>query len=150
MSYRPIALDGAAATRFWTKVDKQGADGCWFWTGASVRGYGRFQHQGSPLLAHRVAFTLLRGPIPENLPLDHLCRVRHCVNPAHLEPVTVQENTLRGIGPSAQCARVTHCPQGHVYDEANTWLEKGRKRHCRACNRQRQQARRDARAAAKF
>ena len=80
--------------RFWEKVDVDPL-GCWLWT-ASVNedGYGQFMADRS-VLAHRFAFELLRGPIPRNLELDHLCRVRPCVNPDHLEPVTHEENVRR-------------------------------------------------------
>ncbi|MFE5591466.1 HNH endonuclease signature motif containing protein [Streptomyces sp. NPDC056549] len=124
-------------------------NGCREWTAARVKGYGRFALNGqSGVLAHRVSYTITRGPIPYGLTLDHLCRNRACVNPEHLEPVTVQVNTLRGEAPSAYAARVTHCPQGHPYDDANTWIEKGCKRHCRTCNRDRQRALRAARRSA--
>lgn len=87
-----------AATRFWSKVDKRGADDCWLWTGALTTGYGRFHVAvGVPLvLAHRFAYEALVGRIPRGLDLDHLCRVRACVNPAHLEPVTRRNNLMRG------------------------------------------------------
>ena len=129
--------------RFWSKVDKNGPNGCWLWTASTLGGgYGQFRQravQVSPY-AHRVAYELLIGPIPEGLELDHLCRVRHCVNPTHLEAVTHQENMVRGAGVSGRLyagvypsSRKTHCPRGHEYDEANTRRYNGR-RHCRACD----------------
>ena len=82
--------------RFWEKVDKTAT--CWLWR-ASIRnhGYGRIKVNGRAEQAHRVAYELLVGPIPEGLTLDHLCRVRLCVNPAHLEPVTQKVNIRRGL-----------------------------------------------------
>lgn len=72
-------------------------DECWVWCARTNRnGYGRLRVGGRELMAHRLAYEALVGPIPEGLVLDHLCRVRLCINPAHLEPVTVRENTLRG------------------------------------------------------
>lgn len=79
--------------QFWMRVDKADAEGCWLWTGAVVGdGYGRFSHD---LYAHRYAYELLVGPIPDGLHIDHLCRTPLCVNPAHMEPVTAAENNRR-------------------------------------------------------
>ena len=77
--------------RFWAKVDK--TDGCWLWT-ASIHttGYGQFRIQGRTVVAHREAYRMLVGPIPEGLDLDHKCRNRACVNPAHLRPATHKQN----------------------------------------------------------
>ncbi len=85
--------------------------------------------------AHRVAYELSVADIPDGLELDHLCRVRHCVNPSHLEPVTPHENWARGQAISILNAQKTHCPQGHAYDEANTYISGRGIRGCRACNR---------------
>jgi hypothetical protein len=107
--------------------------GCWEWTGAITRlGYGNAYVGGRTMLAHRAVYEALVGPVPNGLTLDHLCRNRGCVNPAHLEPVTHRENVLRGEGFAARHARKTHCPRGHPYDEKNTeWYRGGR--YCRAC-----------------
>lgn len=141
------------AERFWPKVDKSGE--CWVWTGSRDRsGYGkiaRFCPDGNvrPALAHRIAYELEIGPIPEGLTLDHLCRNSSCVRPSHLEPVTMRENILRGTGPSARHAKVTHCPQGHEYAAGNIVGRTDRRnRDCLTCARLRAQARRDARRAA--
>jgi hypothetical protein len=124
--------------RFWDKV--QTGPGCWEWQASRDRrnGYGWFWFEGKMQKAHRVSYRLNVGPIPEGLQLDHLCRNRGCVNPAHLEPVTSRENTLRGDTFAAAQAARTHCPQGHEYTEENTarW---NRKRYCRACHRSRNQ-----------
>lgn len=88
-----IFHEGTESERFWAKVNKTGD--CWLWTGWRTNGYGRFTTNGKNWRAHRFAFEEMRGPIPEGLQLDHLCRVRHCVNPDHLEPVTRQQNMLR-------------------------------------------------------
>lgn len=106
--------------------------GCWEWNGApNSGGYGRATIAArTRTRAHRAVYELLVAPIPEGLHLDHLCRVRMCVNPAHLEPVTHAENNRRA-------ARViTHCPSGHPYDDENTYVrgETGH-RQCRTCNR---------------
>jgi HNH endonuclease len=123
--------------RFLRYVQK--TENCWLWLGHISRlGYGSFfsrQFQSSQ--AHRVSYQLFIGEVPKELTLDHLCRVRHCVNPDHLEPVTLRENILRGTGPSAILARRTHCKHGHPWDESNTIYyanPKGvPKRHCRQC-----------------
>lgn len=112
--------------------------GCWLWM-MSTRpdGYGEFYTGVVKLtrLAHRVAYMMFVGPVPEGLDLDHLCRVRSCVNPAHLEPVTRRTNLLRGRGVTARNAAVTTCPAGHVYDEVNTYRYPKGSRYCRTCRR---------------
>ena len=80
--------------RFWRKVDRSGD--CWIWTaGTYTQGYGSFAIGYTSIQAHRFAWTHLRGPIPEGLTLDHLCRTKRCVNPSHLEIVTHAENSRR-------------------------------------------------------
>lgn len=117
---------------FWERVPPRPSDPaeCWLWEGyINPDGYGRLGQVG----AHRISYELHVGPIPDGLVIDHLCRVRHCVSPDHMEPVTNRENILRGrIG--EQCLR-THCPHGHEYDEANTIVQGDGKRRCRACRR---------------
>lgn len=131
------------AERFWSKVDQSGD--CWIWTGSRYKnGYGAF-HIGSrkeqnltTVCAHRFAYEQAGHAIPEGLVLDHLCRNRACVNPDHLEPVTVKVNNQRGAGNSKR----THCPAGHPYDEQNTYYAQqsrgaGLARMCRACRTER-------------
>ena len=137
---RPSALE-----RFLAKVDK--TETCWLWIACkSTAGYGDFGNEGE---AHRWSYKHFVGPIPEGLELDHLCRVRNCVNPAHLEPVTHRENVLRGDAPCAKNALVTHCPAGHPYDDENTRQMPRGGRKCRACHRKWvKEAKRKRRAAA--
>lgn len=79
---------------------------------------------------------LWNGPIPPGLVIDHVCRVKHCVNPAHMEIVSPRDNTIRGNGPSAINSRATHCRHGHEFSESNTyWYRQGRARMCRQCVR---------------
>lgn len=137
--------DDRLPQRFWSKV-RAVPSGCWVWTGARSEGYGRFSHNGVVQPAHRVTYLTLVGPIAAGLHIDHLCRNRSCVNPEHLEPVTPRENVLRGIGPSAQHAMKTHCPAGHPYSAANTYLYRGM-RMCRACRAELGSRSRESRAA---
>lgn len=118
--------------RFWAKVDKNGPNGCWVWTAANASGYGRFW-VGHLVVAHRFAYELLVGPIPDGMQLDHLCRNPPCVNPAHLEPVTCRVNLLRGETQTARRSRQTHCSRGHEFTAANTYTKPNGARNCRAC-----------------
>ncbi|MEU2393982.1 HNH endonuclease signature motif containing protein [Streptomyces sp. NPDC007369] len=119
--------------RFLAKVtDAEG--GCWEWTGHIMNsGYGRFWLDGEQQYAHRVAYEVLRGPIPAGLVIDHLCRNRRCANPDHLEPVTNRTNILRGEGFAARRARQTHCLRGHLFDNGNTYVARNGTRKCRRC-----------------
>src|SRR5579859_394860 len=120
--------------KFWGHVDKSSE--CWVWTGyLDSHGYGLFRAPGLRIRSHRFAYQELVGPIPDGLELDHLCRNRRCVNPAHLEPVTTRENLRRSEGISARHARQTHCLRGHLLDEANTAIRRDGSRLCRTCDR---------------
>lgn len=130
--------------RFWAKVDKNGPTSdyrpdlgpCWLWVcGLDRDGYGRFWDRDRELRAHRWAYQFLVGSVPPSLELDHLCRVRHCVNPHHLEPVTHLKNIRRGDHAEKTC-----CSQGHPFDATNTYQHRG-KRFCRTCHRERERKR---------
>jgi hypothetical protein len=136
--------DRTVEERFWEKVDKDGPvpdyrpelGPCWVWTASTMEGYGSFWIDGKSIGAHRMTYGWFVGEVPEGHEIDHLCRVRHCVNPAHLEAVTHWTNVVRGVSPWGLNAVKTHCPQGHEYDEENAYIYDG-ERHCRICSRER-------------
>lgn len=129
--------------RFWSKVRMNDETGCWEWVGAINKGgYSRFNWptRKDAVYGHRLAYETLVGAIDDDRHLDHLCRIKRCVNPSHLEPVTCRINLLRGTGASAVNAVKTHCPAGHPYDAENTYTwtsERGvTMRQCRICRRE--------------
>ena len=127
-----------AETRFWEKVNK--TETCWLWTaGTAGAGYASFWNGTRRTYAYRFAYELLVGPIPEGLTLDHLCRRRDCVNPAHCEPVSIRENTRRGQNPRNVAHLTDTCKRGH--DLNDSWVSPAGSRACRACHRDRQAAR---------
>ncbi len=118
------------------KVNKQ--TNCWEWLRSIPSSYGYCRSRGKLTTAHRVVFEFCLEPIPTGLTLDHLCRNRICVNPAHMEPVTMKENTLRGDGPTAINSRKTHCIHGHEFNKENTRIvirNDCNGRACRECDR---------------
>jgi hypothetical protein len=138
-AYKPVL------ERFWAKVDQHGPipmhrpdlGPCWMWTAgiSTDTGYGLFsdERRSRKISAHRFSYETHKGPIPEGLELDHLCRVRRCVNPDHLEAVTHQINVLRGESPSAHQAKRTSCVNGHPFTPENTYHIKGH-RICKPCS----------------
>lgn len=111
-------------------------DNCWLWTGMKTEyGYARLYIKNKKnTRAHKWAYEQLYGVVPDGLVLDHLCRVRHCVNPEHLEAVTPRINVLRGMGTASLNAQKTHCFRGHPLLGSNLLLNRdGRGRRCHKC-----------------
>lgn len=120
----------------WLVATPEPNSGCWLWTGYvdPKIGYGRMEFNGKRTVAHRVYWEAENGAVPTGLQLDHLCRVRSCVNPAHPEPVTQQENIRRGEGIPVINARKTHCNHGHEFTMENAYQQKSRLgRRCITC-----------------
>ena len=120
--------------RFAAKIRK--TDTCWLWTACKFpSGYAQIRANGKTMLAHRLAWESVNGQIPTGLTLDHLCRVRNCVNPSHLEAVTIRENILRGHGEAATNAIKVRCMHGHLLSRDNLYESDIRRgwRTCRTC-----------------
>lgn len=122
--------------RFYSKVNLLTESGCWEWGGEPDNGYGRFSLNNISTLAHRQVLMFSERWIPAGLQVDHLCRNRGCVNPGHLDLVTIRENVLRGAGVTARNARATACPEGHQYDLDNTYITPSGARNCKTCRRE--------------
>lgn len=137
-------------TRLWRRVDKNGPipecrpdlGPCWIWLAGKSGGYGNIYVGGKCRCrpAHVVAYEATKGPVPEGLILDHLCRNRACVNPDHLEPVTNRVNTMRGVSPAIILHHLGRCKRGHERTPENTLLRKnpsgnGIVNSCRICKR---------------
>lgn len=145
----------SAKQRFYEKVSLPDEHGCMLWAkGTNGKGYGTFYFRGDKVYAHRFAYELMAGPIPEGFEIDHVrargCRSTLCVTPDHLEAVTHDENIARRRLPKysdavvaanrERAARITHCPRGHEYTPEN--MHKGR--DCRRCRRDRNKRRKEA------
>lgn len=135
-----------AYERLARRLETDAATGCINWTGPVTRqGYGRIGlggRDGGHTQAHRLAYETAKGPIPEGLVIDHLCRNRRCCNPDHLEAVTSRENTRRGSSSAGREWLRSHCDSGHELTPENTRLERNGQRRCRTCARDYQRARR--------
>lgn len=132
---------GMTEERFMSYVIPVPFTGCWLWLGGMYpSGYGNLRDRpNKDRVAHRWSYRHFVGAIPEGMQIDHLCRVRLCVNPRHLEVVTNRENCRRGIAGALTTARQlakTHCPQGHPYSGSNLYIGiKTKARFCKTCTR---------------
>jgi hypothetical protein len=128
---------GTIKERLSSRIAIDAATNCWNWTGAISAGkYGSIYYQGRMQKAHRVTWLVERGPIPDGMDLDHLCRNTRCCNPVHLEPVTRAENLRRSPNMDRHSHR-THCKRGHEFTPENTMIRKKMGwRSCRTCMRQ--------------
>lgn len=134
-------LDPRLPDRFWDKCIPEPNSGCWLWHGATTsHGYANIRWCGPMVIAHRLAYETLVGAIHNPMVIDHLCRMRCCVNPAHMEPVPMAVNTARGENEAAvvastraRAAAMTHCLRGHELTASNTIARPNGGRSCRAC-----------------
>lgn len=123
---------GPVSARIEARITPEPNTGCWLWLGAvGRRGYGTMTINGQTAMAHRASYEAFVGPIPDGLHIDHLCKVRSCVNPGHLEPVTPAENAARSPKP---ITLQSHCKHGHPFIGENL-IWKGKQRACRECSR---------------
>lgn len=117
---------------FWSRVLKTNT--CWMWFGCrSADGYGRFQFKRTTINAHRMAYALKKGILDKSKQIHHLCNNPSCVNPDHLEQITVRENVLLSDNPASINARKTHCNKGHPLSGDNLYCPPSGKRYCRTC-----------------
>lgn len=116
------------------RVFPEPMSGCWFWMGyVAPDGYGKAKLSRRSWFAHRLAYEAYRGPIPDGMVIDHLCRVRCCVNADHLEAVTRQENERRGL----HGVFSKHCKRGHPWDEKQmARVGTGKWRWCKTCKKE--------------
>lgn len=107
---------------------------CWMWNGAKDKdGYGTFCYNTKKEKVHRISYKLWMGELDPTLTIDHLCNIRSCCNPTHLQQVTIKRNVLRSNGLTAINKRKTHCIHGHPFSPQNTYLYRGTHRQCKTC-----------------
>jgi hypothetical protein len=139
---RKRLFDIETEIRFWDKVNFNTENDCWEWKGAkNITDYGTITINNKALYVHRISYEISKGKIPTGLQIDHLCRNRKCVNPEHLEAVSLRENLNRGIKHN-QNSNKTHCVRGHELKGDNLYVKPDGARRCRKCNNEKQNIRR--------
>ena len=138
--YKGVSRPRPVEDRLWPRVTK--TETCWLWHRAEPHGYGKISVNGRHEYVHRVVYEMLRGPIPEGMQIDHLCRNKLCCNPDHLEPVTRKENLARGIDANAAKRNQSHCKNGHEWAPPNLRVASNGRRFCKPCADARRRAKR--------
>jgi len=126
-------------TRFWKKVEI--TNSCWIWKGTTGAGYGQYTYKAKRYGSHRFAYELLEGKIPEGWEIHHLCENKLCVNPAHLQIVTVRDHRAR----EGELHRKDYCKWGHLLSEENIYIYRLPTRlmvQCRICSQIRKKSKR--------
>ncbi len=135
----PMLLDGVLKERFFDKIQPEPNSGCWLWDASTTKaGYGQFTaraYSKNPIYAHRFSYEIHKGKIPSGMHIDHLCNIRCCVNPDHLEVVSLAENNRRVAARGRHHnSRKTHCKYGHPLSGENLYIPPSGERDCRICS----------------
>lgn len=138
MSFLGKMSDNVNLTEFENRILK--TDNCWIWLGnIAPIGYGRYFKNGKSFYVHRISYELFKKPIKKGYHIDHLCKNRKCVNPDHLEEVTLSENVKRGTAYDKK-RNQTYCLRGHLFSKENTKINSQKARICKKCQRIRQKS----------
>ena len=135
---KALAIRAVSTENRFLKYIEKDKDGCWNWIGGLLHnGYGAFTgEKRKSVRAHRFSYEMYKEKIPKGLTIDHLCRNKRCVNPEHLEAVTMRVNVLRGSSFAAKNARKDHCLRGHdITKKENYYVTKFGGRQCKECTK---------------
>lgn len=151
-STTPAPFTSKQLARFWAKIDRSGGDdSCWFWTASRTpKGYGQIRVRQEQWTAHRMMWFITHGSLPSwPMVIDHICKVKHCVNPSHLRVLHTTDNILRSNEPRIVAHRKNQCTKGHSYTPENTYVAPSGNRRCRICLREKDRRRAKRRAIAR-